>query len=89
MPLFIISRQASLAPQYTSSRVSFASFGQIFRSSQGIRGISSPKPRNSVMAACVCPFTKPGITAFRRPSITRSAGNDNASPIRVIRLPSI
>ena len=87
VPVLIISRHASFVPQNTSSGRSFASAGQIFVSSQVDRSRSSAQPRNKVIAACVCRFTKPGRASFPRPSITVSASR--FFPISVIRFPSM
>src|SRR2546426_155847 len=87
VPVLIISRHASLVPQYTSSGVSLASAGQIFVSSHVDSSRSSPQPRNRVIAACVCRFTKPGSAIFPFPSITVSASR--FLPISAIRFPSM
>ena len=63
MPPASISAQAISVPSRTNcGETCLASTGQMWSSSQRISGRSSANPRISVIAACVCRFTRPGIS---------------------------
>ena len=69
VPLLIISRQASFAPQYTASPSRCFSAGQMLSFSHCCKGRSLPSPFSRVMAAWVCMLAKEGKAALPLPSI--------------------
>ena len=59
-----ISAQAASVPSRTNSGETWRfSAGQMCSSNQRMSGRSSASPRISVIAACVCALTRPGMSA--------------------------
>ena len=74
VPERIISAIARLVPSRTNAGLTFlASAGKMYFCSHSISGRSSAMPRSRLMAACVCVFTRPGMSTEWDRSILRRA----------------
>ena len=84
MPPRSISAAPSSVPSWTNSgATNRPSRGQMCSSSQGFSGTSSAMPRSSVIAACVCALTRPGIsTCVGQRDVRRAARNRDRRPRR-------